>query len=174
MVDPEVDRGAELAQSAHLGEEAGALSGALSGAELASAEGQKGATRVEVSGPGSQSGAPPAVDSGSKPGAPSLAPVTSSVVSRQEPSVVQCGLGAMVAGALAWGLYLLTRNIAVGFATHPVATTNMLTLKVAIAVRTLIVGMASLGTFVFGFVGLGLLALGVQLGLQRSLNRGRN
>jgi hypothetical protein len=64
---------------------------------------------------------------------------------------------------LAWGLYGLTAAIAVSFATKPIISDNLLVQRIAAAVRTLVLGVASLGTFIFGFVAVGLILLATQL-----------
>jgi glucose uptake protein GlcU len=92
--------------------------------------------------------------------------ITTEEKEKEKPTPLRCLLGAIMAGALSLGLYRLTYAIAVSFATKPITTTNQLTRNIASAVRTLVVGVASLGTFVFGFVALGLVLLGIQLTIQ--------
>lgn len=72
-----------------------------------------------------------------------------------------------MAGVISYGLYRLTWAIAHTFATKPIHSTNPLVLKLAGAVRTLVVGIGALGTGVFGIATLGLLALGIQVLVQR-------
>ena len=74
----------------------------------------------------------------------------------------RCLLGAMIAAALAIALYFLTASIAQTFAAKPLQTSSELALKISLAVRPLVVGVAALGTGIFGFVSLGLVALGIQ------------
>ena len=76
---------------------------------------------------------------------------------------LRCLLGATISGALAWGLYGLTAAIAIRFATKPMVSDNLFVQRIAAAVRTLVLGVASLGTFIFGFVALGLILLATQL-----------
>lgn len=59
-------------------------------------------------------------------------------------------------------LYRLTVAIATVFARQHLSMENMPVYRITIALRTLVVGLSALGTFIFGFVGLGLLALGIQ------------
>ncbi|BFM40829.1 DUF3082 domain-containing protein [Synechocystis sp. LKSZ1] len=76
---------------------------------------------------------------------------------------LRCLLGASISGALAWGLYGLTAAIAVSFATKPILSDNLFVQRIGAAVRTLVLGVASLGTFIFGFVAVGLILLATQL-----------
>jgi hypothetical protein len=76
---------------------------------------------------------------------------------------MRCWLGAVIAGGIGYFVYLLTQAIATSFARTPVTSDNLIVLRITAAVRTLVLGVASLGTFVFAFVALGLLLLGMQL-----------
>ncbi|MGI0488086.1 DUF3082 domain-containing protein [Pantanalinema rosaneae CENA516] len=89
-----------------------------------------------------------------KPGMPPLSPW-------------RCWLGAVVAGAIAVVLYLLTMSIVQTFAAKGIHTDSLLVRRITAAVRTLIVGMAALGTGIFGMATIGLFGLGVQLTIQR-------
>jgi type III secretory pathway component EscU len=79
---------------------------------------------------------------------------------------LRCLIGSVMSGSLAIALYFLTYSIAHTFATKPVTSTNQLVVRISAAVRTLVVGVASLGTFLFGFVALGLILLAIQLSIQ--------
>ncbi|MFN5514232.1 MAG: DUF3082 domain-containing protein [Cyanobacteriota bacterium] len=79
---------------------------------------------------------------------------------------LRCLTGAALSGALAWGLYLLTAAIAVSFATKPLLSSSLIAQRISAAVRTLVLGVASLGTFIFAFVALGLVLLALQLLFQ--------
>jgi hypothetical protein len=94
-------------------------------------------------------------------------PATPPVATAQQTTPLQCLVGAIIAGAIAVGAYFLTQSIAQSFAGNPFQSDNMLALRIAIAVRTLVVGIVALATGVFGIAGLGLLALGVQLTIQQ-------
>ncbi len=82
---------------------------------------------------------------------------------------LRCLVGSGISGAFAWGLYGLTTAIAVTFATKPITSDKMFVIKIAAAVRTLVLGMASLGTFIFSFVAIGLVLLAGQLVLKSLL-----
>ena len=83
------------------------------------------------------------------------------------PGPIQCFVSSVVAGGIAIGFYILTQSISSAFASHPIRTSNTITLNISAAVRTLIVGMGALGTGVFALVAFGLMALGVQVLFQR-------
>ncbi len=82
-------------------------------------------------------------------------------------SIWRCLVGAMISGAFALGLYFLTSAIAHAFASKPLQTSNITAQNISVAVRTLVVGMSTLGTGIFAITTLGLLGLAVQLLVQR-------
>ena len=84
------------------------------------------------------------------------------------PSPLRCLGGSIVAGGIAIVLYRLTSAIAIAFASKPLHTDNFTTQRISAAVRTLIVGLSSLGTGIFALAAFGLFALGIQLLLKRS------
>lgn len=79
----------------------------------------------------------------------------------------RCLSGALIAGGMAIALYSLTVSIAHNFATKPLHSVNPLVINIGAAVRTLVVGVSMLATFVFGLVAIGLVALGVQVFVQQ-------
>jgi hypothetical protein len=84
----------------------------------------------------------------------------------QEVTPLRCLLGALISAPFAIALYFLTSAIAQNFATKPVTSSNQFVIQIAIAVRTLVVGMATLGTGIFTVVTVGLVLLAVQLTIQ--------
>lgn len=78
----------------------------------------------------------------------------------------RCVQGAVISGALAVALYYLMSSIAFVYATKPVNFTNPIAINIAVAVRTLVIGIAALGAGVFAIVTVGLIALGIQLLFQ--------
>ncbi len=80
---------------------------------------------------------------------------------------LRCLVGAVMSAILGTALYFLTSAIAVSFATKPIVSDNQIVLKISSAVRTLVLGVATLGTFTFVFVTVGLILLGLQLLLTR-------
>ena len=89
----------------------------------------------------------------------------------EQTSILRCITGSLIAGAFASGLYLLTASIAQTFANKPTHSDNITVIKIASAVRTLVVGMAALGTGVFALAAIGLMGLAVQLLIQRLRKR---
>ncbi|MEB3174360.1 MAG: DUF3082 domain-containing protein [Cyanobacteriota bacterium] len=79
---------------------------------------------------------------------------------------LRCLTGSVLSGAFAWGLYRLTAAIAVSFATKPLLSSSLIAQRISAAVRTLVLGVAALGTFIFAFVALGLVLLALQLLFQ--------
>jgi len=82
-------------------------------------------------------------------------------------SVWRCLAGAVISGVFTLGLYFLTSAIAQAFASKPLQTSNVTAQNISVAVRTLVVGMSTLGTGIFAITTLGLLGLAVQLLVQR-------
>jgi len=83
-----------------------------------------------------------------------------------EATPLRCLVGSSISGALAYGLYRLTAAIALSFALKPVLSDNLMVQRISSAVRTLVLGVASLATFIFGFVAIGLILLAIQLTWQ--------
>lgn len=79
------------------------------------------------------------------------------------PSPLNCLGGAGIAGSLSVAIGALTWNIAQTFAAKPIIGHSAMAVNIGSAVRTLVVGAAALGTGIFGFVALGLIALAIQL-----------
>ncbi|BAY22475.1 hypothetical protein NIES2100_22380 [Calothrix sp. NIES-2100] len=82
-------------------------------------------------------------------------------------SPVRCVSGAIVSGGLGYALYSLMIAIATNFASKPIHSDNQLVIRLTSAVRTLVVGLFALGAGIFGLVAVGLLALAVQLLVQK-------
>ena len=87
------------------------------------------------------------------------------------PSPLRCLSGALISGGFAFALYLLTSSISQTFAGKPIDSTNPTAINIAIAVRTLVVGLSALATAVFSLVTLGLVALAIQISVQQLKNR---
>lgn len=98
-------------------------------------------------------------------------------VDKNEVTPLRCLLGAAISGTLGTAMYYLTYSIGSTFANKPVTSTNQLVINISSAVRTLVVGLASLATFIFAFVSFGLVLLAIQLTLQtikQRLNSSKN
>jgi hypothetical protein len=80
---------------------------------------------------------------------------------------LRCLIGAILAGVFAFGLYLMTRAIALSFATHRIESSNLAVQRISAAVRTLVVGLTTMGTGIFSLAALGLVGLGIQLTIRR-------
>lgn len=76
-----------------------------------------------------------------------------------------------MSGGIGFALYSLTAAIAQTFATKPIHSDNPAVVNIASAVRTLVVGIVALGTGIFGVVTVGLVALAIQLTIQRLTKR---
>ncbi|MBE9212096.1 DUF3082 domain-containing protein [Plectonema cf. radiosum LEGE 06105] len=84
-----------------------------------------------------------------------------------QPTPLRCLIGAVMSGGLGFVAYKLMVSIATTFANKPVTSDNPMVVSLSSAVRTLVVGVVALGTGIFGIVGLGLLALAVQLVIKQ-------
>ncbi|MBD3883162.1 DUF3082 domain-containing protein [Phormidium tenue FACHB-886] len=83
------------------------------------------------------------------------------------PTPLRCFIGAVIAGGFSTALYLLTQSIVQSFAGKPLPRGNQISINIAIAVRTLVVGMSTLATAIFAIAAAGLIALGIQLLIQQ-------
>jgi hypothetical protein len=83
---------------------------------------------------------------------------------------LRCITGATISGGFAFITYSLMIAIATTFANKPTHSDNQTVINIAAAVRTLVVGIVALGAGIFGLVALGLLALSVQLFIQKLSN----
>jgi hypothetical protein len=92
-------------------------------------------------------------------------------VAAKLPSPVQCLSASLFSGVFATGLYFLTSFIAQAFANKPLPTSNVTAYNIAIAVRTLVVGLSTLATAIFGIVAVGLAALAIQIIIQQLKNK---
>lgn len=90
-------------------------------------------------------------------------PNSNSESTLEQPTPQRCFLGALIASGIATALYGLTRSIMETFAHKPLPSGNYLATNIAVAVRTLVTGIAVLGTSIFAIAAVGLVALGLQL-----------
>ncbi|MDZ8050397.1 MAG: DUF3082 domain-containing protein [Aulosira sp. ZfuVER01] len=82
-------------------------------------------------------------------------------------SPLRCVTGAIISGGLGYALYSLMIAIATSFANKPIHSDNQLVVRLTSAVRTLVVGLVALGAGIFALVAVGLLALAVQILVQK-------
>lgn len=87
------------------------------------------------------------------------------------PSPLRCLSAALISGGLAVALYFLTSSIAQTFANKPLPSSNLTAVNIAIAVRTLVVGISTLATAVFAIVAAGLVALAIQVSVRQFKHR---
>jgi hypothetical protein len=90
------------------------------------------------------------------------------------PTPLRCFTGALISGGIGTLLYFLTQSIIQSFANKPLPTGSATATNIAVAVRTLVVGMSTLGTAIFGITALGLIALGIQLLAQSTRSQDRD
>ncbi|MEA5534044.1 DUF3082 domain-containing protein [Crocosphaera sp. XPORK-15E] len=86
---------------------------------------------------------------------------------RKKATPLNCLVGSAISGSLGYALYSLTASIIHTFAAKPLTSSNPLVVRIGSLVRTLVMGVASLGTFIFFFVAFGLILLAIQLLLQK-------
>lgn len=79
---------------------------------------------------------------------------------------LRCLLASLTSGGIAIALYLLMNSIVQTYATKAVTSTNPVVINLTIAVRTMVIGIAALGTGVFGLVAIGLFLLGIQVTIK--------
>ena len=82
---------------------------------------------------------------------------------KPEVTPLKCFFSSVFSGVMALGVYRLMSAIIETYSAKPVISSNIFVLKITVAVRTLVIGVAALGTGVFGFVALGLFLLGLQI-----------
>jgi hypothetical protein len=82
------------------------------------------------------------------------------------PSPLRCLSGASISGGIAIALYFLTSSIAQAFASKPIASTNPTAVNLSVAVRTLVVGISTMATFVFGFIAVGLVFVTIYSSIE--------
>ena len=87
------------------------------------------------------------------------------------PSPLRCLSGALISGGIAIALYFLTSSIAQSFAGKPLASTNPTAINIAIAVRTLVVGLSTLATAIFSIIAAGLVIVMIYSIIQQFKNR---
>ena len=79
---------------------------------------------------------------------------------------LRCFTGALISAPIAVVMYLFTSSISHTFAAKPLTASSALAIRISIMVRTLVIGMSALGTVIFAFTTVGVVALGIQLWLK--------
>jgi hypothetical protein len=80
---------------------------------------------------------------------------------------LRCLVGSALSAGLGTAMYFLTAAIGRSFYSKPMTGNSAIALRIGSAVRTLVFGLASLGTFIFAFVAVGLILLAIQLLLKK-------
>ena len=89
---------------------------------------------------------------------------TQDTTGKKKPTTpLSCFSGSFMAGTLGILCYRMMVAIATTFAAKPVISDKTIVLNISVAVRTLVVGIVSLGAGVFGITCVGLFLLGIQL-----------
>lgn len=76
---------------------------------------------------------------------------------------IRCFTGASISAGLAVVAYLLTKSVILTYTTIPIKFNNQMAMTIASTVRTLIMGITTMATFLFVMVTVGLGALGIKL-----------
>lgn len=96
-----------------------------------------------------------------------ITPSNSELSQDKTPTPLRCWTGALISAGFAIALYFATVSIHQTLADTPIPSGNPMSIRIASLVRTLVIGMAALGTFTFGLATLGLTGLGFQLMFQK-------
>ncbi len=76
---------------------------------------------------------------------------------------LRCFIGGGIAGSIGFASYMLTKAVVLTYANTPITFSNPLAVNIAATVRTLVIGITLLATFVFSLVAVGLTLLGFKL-----------
>ncbi|BAQ64059.1 DUF3082 domain-containing protein [Geminocystis sp. NIES-3709] len=87
---------------------------------------------------------------------------------KQQITPIRCFTGASISGALAIAAYLLTKSVILTYTTMPIKFNNQMAASIASSVRTLIMGVTTMATFLFLMVTVGLIGLGIKLIIDNS------
>lgn len=87
------------------------------------------------------------------------------------PSPLKSLSATAIAGGFAIALYFLTSSIAQTFASKPITSTNPTAINISAAVRTLVVGISTLATAVFGIVAAGLVIVTIYSTIEQLKNK---
>lgn len=93
--------------------------------------------------------------------------LNSNSTSLESISLFRCLTNAALFGAIAFGFYKMTQGIAHQFAVKPIHSDQYMVVQISAAVRTLIVGLLTMGTGVFSFFALGLILLAFKIMFQK-------
>jgi Protein of unknown function (DUF3082) len=85
---------------------------------------------------------------------------------KKEVNPFSCFFASIISGGIAVMIYFLMSAIVATYANKPVISDSAIVIKITTAVRTLVIGVAALGTGVFGLVAIGLFLLGIQVTIK--------
>ena len=89
---------------------------------------------------------------------------------KKEVTPLSCFFASLISGGIGVMVYSLMSAIVTTYANKPIISDNTLAIRIATAVRTLVIGVAALGTGVFGIVAVGLFLLGIQVTIKSITN----
>lgn len=92
--------------------------------------------------------------------------LTSTKAAKKEVNPLSCFFASVVSGGIAVMIYFLMNAIVTTYANKPVVSDSAIVIKITTAVRTLVIGVAALGTGVFALVAVGLFLLGIQVTIK--------
>ncbi len=84
---------------------------------------------------------------------------------------LQCLASAVISAGLATGSYFLMKSIADTFARKPITSDNFLVVNISTTVRALVIGVTTFAACICALVTLGLIALSIQIIIQRLTNQ---
>jgi hypothetical protein len=90
----------------------------------------------------------------------------SAKTAKKEVNPLSCFFASIIAGGIAVMIYYLMSAIVTTYANKPILSDSVIVIKITTAVRTLVIGVAALGTGVFGLVAVGLFLLGIQVTIK--------
>jgi hypothetical protein len=93
-------------------------------------------------------------------------PTTVTQEDREKITPMRCFTGGSISGVLAIAAYFLTKSVVLTYSTMPIKFNNPMAIRIASSVRTLIMGVTTMATFVFLMVTVGLMALGIKLMIE--------
>lgn len=93
---------------------------------------------------------------------------------KKEVTPLSCFFASLISGGIAALVYMLMSAIVSTYADKPVISESVIVIKITTAVRTLVIGVAALGTGVFGIVAVGLFLLGIQVTIKSLTKQASN
>ncbi|MFM6188835.1 MAG: DUF3082 domain-containing protein [Planktothrix sp.] len=82
-------------------------------------------------------------------------------------NLFRCTTNGLMYGGVAFVFYKLTFIISEKFANKPIQSDNFTVIQMSSTVRTVVVGLLTMGTILFSFLALGLMILAIYVAIQR-------